>query len=54
MAESPKRTGHDRERDEMPSGISDENVTGRAMDEEQEEFEDTEDLDEEDLDESDR
>ena len=52
MAESPNRPGHDREY--TPSGKSDEDITGRVMDEDDEEFEDNEDLDEEDLEESDR
>lgn len=49
MAESRDRMGADRKRnEEQPSGMSDENVTGRANDEGVDEFEDTEDLDEED------
>jgi hypothetical protein len=49
MAQSPNRNQDDRDRardEEMPRGIMDEDVSGRA-DADQEEFEDLEDLDEE-------
>ncbi len=47
MAESPDTMG-DRKRDlDDPTGMADENITGRTDEGDAEEFEDTEDLDEE-------
>ena len=57
MAESRIWNTADRKPDEeMPVGMSDEDITGRPSEDDEEEFEDTEDLDEEDEDseESDR
>ncbi len=49
MAESPDKTRRDRNED--LTGMNDENITGRANDEDVEEFDDREDLDDEEEDE---
>jgi hypothetical protein len=48
MAESRDKIGEDRDLNpDEPTGMADENITGRANDEDADEFDETEDLDEE-------